>query len=104
MRIKAGKYYLRTEDQFSMWIDEEFQGKDKNGRAKKSTRRVTGYHRDFDGLLASFCRRRINSSEAQDMKELLQDLKQLYEDMKLLKDTAVREEFKRLKKKTGGKK
>lgn len=104
MKIKVGKYTLRTEDQFSMWIEEEFHGKDRLGRPRVYTRRISGYHKDFKSLLETFCQRRICCSDAQDMKELLTDLNQIYQDMKVLNDTAVKEDFKCLERKARGRK
>ena len=103
MKIQAGKYILNS-DSLSMWVEEEYKGKDSKGRTRMQTRRISGYHNNFKALLESFCARRIGSSAAENMKDLLKDLDQTYQDMLMLNDEAVKGDFRRLRDKHSGKK
>lgn len=92
MDIKVGKYRLRS-DRYCLWIDEEFEGKDKNGKPKTSTRKVGGYSRTFAQLYRSFAQHSYRASEAQTVKELLKVLQQTENDLVELKKTALKEGF-----------
>lgn len=97
MKIQVGKYILRS-DQYSMWIEEEYIGKDKKGREKKDTRRVAGYATSFDNLLHQFVEHKHRASEAKTLAELLKELKQIAEDTEAIKKTALKEDFRQLRK------
>lgn len=72
MEIRVGAYIIKSDPQ-CMWIEEEFTGKTKAGAEKVSTRMATGYVRTFEQLLESFMERKIRSSEAQSVTDLLKD-------------------------------
>lgn len=94
MEIRVGKFILRS-DQYSMWIDEEYQSKGKNGKpGRVQTRKVAGYKRTISQLYDSFIGHKFRSSEATTVAELLKDLKQLEQDLSEIRKTAVKEDFK----------
>ena len=71
MNIESGKYIIKSDSQ-SMWIEEKYKGKSRDGREIDQTRRVSGYVRTFTELLASFAERKVRESTATEVKELLQ--------------------------------
>ena len=97
MKIQVGRYTLES-DLYSMWISEECEGKDANGKPKKSTRRVAGYARDMKNLTSQFCDHKYKSSDAETMRELLKVLTQTFEDMKALDEAAVKKDFRIIRK------
>lgn len=95
MDIKIGRYYLRS-DKFCLWIDVEYETKDKNGKptGKITTRKVAGYSRDFPDLLRSFVRVQHRDNDAKTVKELLTVLKKTAEDTEAINKTALKQDFK----------
>lgn len=98
MEIKIGKYIMKS-DQYCMWIEEEYEGKDKDDNPKLAYRRVAGYSMNFEQLMKSFCEHKFRGSGASDLRELLKDLAQIQDDMENFRKTAVKEGFKRMKQK-----
>lgn len=94
MEIKIGKYILRS-DRYAMWIDTEYETKDKKGNltGKTQIRRVAGYSRTWDNLLRSFIEVQHRDNDAQTVKELLKAFKQVAEDTEQLKKTALKNDF-----------
>lgn len=76
MKIKVGNYILNS-DALNFWITEEYETK--NG--KTDERMVTGYCYTFEKLLETFLQRKIGSSDATTLSELLIVLKSVFEDM-----------------------
>lgn len=98
MDIQIGKFHLRS-DQYSMWIDEEYQSKGKGGKpGRVQTRKVAGYSRTMSQLYNSFIGHKFRCSEATTVAELLKDLKQLEQDLSEIRKTAVKEDFKMIRK------
>ena len=98
MDIQVGKFHLMS-DAYCMWIDKEYQGKDKKGRAVTKKKRVAGYSISFEELLRSFAQRNIRGSDARDVESLLADFDQTYRDMMEFREAAMREDFKLVSKK-----
>lgn len=90
MEIRIGKYILKS-DAFCYWIEEEYEGKDKNGRKKKSRRRVAGYVSTLDILYRQFVEHKHKASEATTVAELVKDMKECAEDIEAIKKTATKE-------------
>ena len=81
-----------------MWIDEEYQSKGKGGKpGRVQTRKVAGYSRTLSQLYDSFTGHRFRCSEATTVAELLKDLKQLEQDLSEIRKTAVKEDFKMIR-------
>ena len=98
MEIRVGKFILRS-DMYSLWIDEEYQSKGKNGKPGKTrTRRVAGYAPNIDILVRQFVAHRHMASEATTVEELIKELKQTAEDAALIKKTAVANDLKAMRK------
>lgn len=97
MEIKIGKYTLKS-DPLCMWIDEEYIGKDKKGREKKQTRRVAGYAYSLDNLIRQFVEHKHRASEAETVAELLKAMQQIAIDTEEIKKTALKEDFKLMRK------
>lgn len=97
MEIRIGRFTLRS-DQYCMWIDEEYQSKGKGGKpGRVQTRKVAGYSRTLSQLYDSFTGHRFRCSEATTVAELLKDLKQLEQDLSEIRKTAVKEDFKMIR-------
>lgn len=98
MDIQIGKFHLRS-DQYSLWIDEEYQSKGKDGKpGKVQTRKVAGYTNSIDNLIRQFCEHRHMASEATTVEQLIKELKQTAEDAALIKKTAVANDLKAMRK------
>lgn len=99
MEIRIGKYVLRS-DKFSMWIDAEYEAKDKNGNptGKTATRRVAGYTTSWEYLLRDFIEVQHRDNDAKTVKELLKVFKQVAEDTEAIKKTALKEDFRIIRK------
>lgn len=98
MEIRVGKFILRS-DQYSLWIDEEYTSKGKSGKpGRVQTRKVAGYSRTLAQLYNSFIGHKFRCSEATTVAELLKDLKQLEQDISEIRKTAVKEDFKMIRK------
>lgn len=99
MEIKIGRYTLRS-DRYCMWIDTESANKDKHGNptGKTTVRRVAGYSRTWEHLLRSFVEVQHRDNDAQTVKELLKVFKQVAEDTESLKKTALKGDFKIIRK------
>lgn len=97
MDIQIGKFHLRS-DQYSLWVDEEYQSKGKDGKpGKVQTRKVAGYTNSIDNLIRQFCEHRHMASEATTVEELIKELKQTAEDAALIKKTAVANDLKAIR-------
>ena len=97
MKIQIGKFTLES-DLYSMWITEEYEGKDAKGRPKKATRRVAGYAGNMAILTRQFCEHRYKGSDAESVRELLKVLTQTIEDMNTLNEAAVKNDFRIIRK------
>ena len=98
MEIRVGKYLLRS-DQFTLWIEEEYISKGKDGNpGKKQTRKVAGYTDNIDNLIRQFVAHKHRASEATTMTALIKELKQIAEDAAELKKTAVANDLKAMRK------
>lgn len=85
MEVSVGKYIIKSDSQ-SMWIEEKYKGKSRDGREIDQTRRVSGYVRTFTELLASFAERKVRESTATEIKEMLQTFAECERDIKTLID------------------
>lgn len=98
MEIKIGKFTLCS-DQHCFWIMEEYESKGKDGKpGRKQSRKVAGYKRTISQLYDSFIGHKFRSSEATTVAELLKDLKQLEQDLSEIRKTAIKEDFKLIRK------
>lgn len=85
-------------DSLCYWIEEEYEGVDKNGRKKKATRRVAGYASTLDILYRQFVEHKHKASEATTVAELIKDMKVCAADIEAIKKTATKEGFTKLRK------
>lgn len=98
MEIRVGRFTLCS-DQYGMWITETYTSKGKNGaQGKPQTKKVAGYSRTMAQLYSSFVGHKFRCSEATTVAELLKDLKQLEQDLSEIRKTAVKEDFKIIRK------
>lgn len=97
MDVRIGKYILKS-DGYSLWVEEEYVGKDKNGKEKKQTRRVAGYAYSLDNLIHQFVSHKHKASEATTVAELLKEWKQVAIDTEEIKKTALAKDFKVVRK------
>lgn len=98
MEIRIGKFILRS-DQYSIWIDEEYQSKGKNGKPGRiQTRKVAGYTNSIDNLVRQFVAHKHMASEATTVEQLIKEMKQIAEDTALIKKTAVASDLKAMRK------
>lgn len=98
MEIKVGKYVLKS-DQHSMWIEEEYTSKGKDGKpGRKQKRKVAGYTNSIDNLVRQFCEHKHMASEATTVEQLVKEMKQMLDDASMLKKTAVANDFKAMRK------
>ena len=96
MEIEVGKYIILSDPQ-CMWIEEKSEGKHKQGEATERQKRITGYFRNFTDLLEDFSRRKILSSEAEEVSEVLKEFASIQKDIEAFIKSAA-------KKKKGAKK
>lgn len=92
MEIKVGKYTLRS-DKFSMWLEEEYVSQEEKTKGKLMTKQVAGYCCSWKSLLDDFIDKKIEGSDAQSIKELIEVIKQAVEDAKSLNERAIKEDF-----------
>lgn len=92
MKIRVGKYILRS-DPYCMWIDEEYE--QKNG--KTAVKRVAGYSPSLTTLLRSFRQKKVLSSDAESLEELIEALRLVMTDMDELNKAAVENDFRRIR-------
>ena len=98
MEIRVGKFILRSDDK-SMWIEEEYQSKGKDGKPGRVQRRkVAGYTNSIENLIKQFCEHKHMASEATTVEELIKEWKQIIEDAALIKKTAVANDLKAMRK------
>lgn len=98
MEIKVGRFTLCS-DQHCFWIMESYESKGKDGkRGKTQSKKVAGYSRTMSQLYDSFIGHKFRCSEATTVAELLKDLKQLEQDLSEIRKTAVKEDFKMIRK------
>lgn len=98
MEIRVGRYILRS-DQYSMWIEEEYTSKGKDGKPGRTQRRkVAGFANSIDNLIRQFCQHKHMASEASTVEELVKEWKQIADDAVLLKKTAVANDLKAMRK------
>jgi len=92
MKIRVGKYILRS-DPYCMWIDEEYE--QKNG--KTAVKRAAGYSPSLTTLLRSFRQKKVLSSDAESLEELIEALRLIMTDMDELNKAAVENDFRRIR-------
>lgn len=98
MDIQVGRFHLRS-DQYSLWIEEEYISKGKDGKpGRKQTRKVAGYTDSIDNLIKQFVAHKHMASEATTVEELIKEWKQTADDAVLLKKTAVANDLKAMRK------
>lgn len=97
MEIRVGNYILKS-DGMTMWVEEEYIGKDAKGREKKQTRRVSGYASSLENLIRSFVEHKHKAIGADTMTKLIRELKQIADDTAEIKKAALKEDFKRMNK------
>lgn len=98
MEIRVGRFLLRS-DEKSMWIEEEYQSKGKDGKPGRVQRRkVAGYTNNIDNLIRQFCGHKHMASEATTVEELIKEWKQIIEDASLIKKTATANDLKAMRK------
>lgn len=98
MEIRVDKFTLYS-DQHCFWVMETYTSKGKGNKpGKPQTKKVAGYSRTLSQLYDSFIRHKFRCSEATTVAELLKDLKQLEQDLSEIRKTAVKEDFKIIRK------
>ena len=98
MDIRVGRYYLRS-DPYAIWIEEEYQGKGKDGKPGRVQRRkVAGYTNSIDNLIRQFLEHKHRASEATTVAQLIKEWKQIADDAMELKKTAVANDLKAMRK------
>ena len=98
MEIRVGRFILRSDDK-SMWIEEEYQSKGKDGKpGRKQTRKVAGYTNSIDNLIRQFCEHRHMASEATTVEQLIKEWKQIADDAVAIRKTAVANDLKAMRK------
>lgn len=97
MEIKVGRYYLRS-DAWSIWIEEEYQSKSKDGKPGRVQRRkVAGYTNSIDTLIRQFLEHKHRASEATTVAELIKEWGQIADDAMLLKKTAIKADLRAMR-------
>ena len=76
MNIDCGKYIIKS-DPLNLWVEEKYKTK----KGDEATRVVTGYAPDLKTLLQNFVKRRIRSSDAENVRSFLSDLAQAERDL-----------------------
>lgn len=97
MEIKIGKYTIKS-DAFCYWIEEEYEIQNGKTKGKKGVRRVAGYASSLDALFRQFVEHKHKASEASTVSELIKEMKQTMDDIELIKKSAVKEDFKKIRK------
>lgn len=92
IEIKVGKYTI-CGDGMSLWITEEYEGKDKNKRPKKQTRRVAGYAYSIDTLVHQFVSHKHKAAEAKTVADLIKVWKEVAEDTEQIRKTALKHDL-----------
>lgn len=92
MTVRTGKYILRS-DRFGLWIEEEFIGKDKNGKERTSTRQVAGFCTSFDSLIEDFLDKKIKDSDAQGFEEAIKAISDATKEAKEIVKAATKGKF-----------
>lgn len=92
IEIKIGKYTIHS-DGMSLWIMEEYEGKDKNQKPKKQKRRVAGYAHSLDNLIHQFVSHKHKAAEAETVADLIKTWKQVAEDTEAIKKTALKHDL-----------
>ena len=83
MNIEVGSYVLKS-DGLSMWIEQKYIGKRKDGKKKECVKRVTGYLPTFQMLLQNFVQHKVRDSEAANVQEILNDLAAIEKELHVL--------------------
>ena len=89
IEIKVGKYTI-CGDGMSLWITEEYEGKDAKGNPKMQTRRVAGYAHSLDNLIHQFVSHKHKAAEAKTVADLIKVWKEVADDTEMLKKTALK--------------
>ena len=89
IEIKVGRYTI-VSDGLSLWITEEYEGKDAKGNPKMQTRRVAGYAYSIDTLVHQFVSHKHKAAEAKTVADLIKVWKEVAEDTEQIKKTALK--------------
>ena len=89
IEIKVGRYTI-VSDGLSLWITEDYEGKDKNDKPKMQTRRVAGYAHSLDNLIHQFVSHKHKAAEAKTVADLIKVWKEVAEDTEQIKKTALK--------------
>lgn len=92
IEIRIGKYTL-VSDGLSLWINEDYEGKDKNNKPKIQTRRVAGYAWSLDNLIHQFVAHKHRAAEAKTVADLIKVWKEVAEDTEQIKKTALKHDL-----------
>ena len=76
MNIDCGRYIIKS-DPLNLWVEEKYKTK----KGDEATRVVTSYAPDLKTLLQNFVKRRIRSSDAENVRSFLSDLAQAERDL-----------------------
>lgn len=83
MNIDCGKYIIKS-DTYNLWIEEKYTMKKGAKKGEEATRVITGYHQSFERLLECFLERKMRSSEAQEVADMLKEFSVIEADLKQL--------------------
>ena len=92
IEIKVGRYTI-VSDGLSLWIMEEYEGKDAKGNPKMQTRRVAGYAHSLDNLIHQFVSRKHKAAEAKTVADLIKVWKEVAEDTEQIRKTALKHDL-----------
>lgn len=97
IEIKVGRYTILS-DGLSLWIMEEYEGKDKNDKPKMQKRKVAGYAYSIDTLVHQFVSHKHKAAEAKTVADLIKVWKEVAEDTEAIKKTALKHDLTRARK------
>ena len=84
---------------YSLWIDEEYTSKGKDGKpGKVQTRRVAGYAHSLDNLIHQFVSHKHKAAEAKTVADLIKVWKEVADDTEQIKKTALKHDLTRARK------
>lgn len=92
MKIKVGDYTMQS-DRYSMWVMKNKVVAAGKNKGEKYETRVAGYASTLPLLRRQFVENCYKDSDAETLKGLLKELEQCFEDMVMLDETAVKKDF-----------
>ena len=97
IEIKVGRYTIVSAG-LSLWIMEEYEGKDKNDKPKMQKRKVAGYAHSLDNLIRQFVSHKHKAAEAKTVADLIKVWKEVADDTEAIKKTALKHDLTKARK------